>query len=145
MLEIVKRNWDKNKESLEQEIRNSDTLNYCDYLDLVKLAFKVILSDKELNLDGITLIDNGDYQGTQLFLIPFETYQPTEYEYLMTHVSYGSCSGCDTLQAIQNWGNNKLTDDQVTDFMKLCLDILTNTIKPYNSGWRNESDYDTVE
>ena len=145
MLEIIKRNWDKNKESLEQEIRNSDTLNDCNYLDLVKLAFKVILSDKELNLDGITLIDNGDYQGTQLFLIPFETYQPTEYEYLMTHVSYGSCSGCDTLQAIQNWGNNKLTDDQVTDFMKLCLDILTNTIKPYNSGWRNESDYDTVE
>ena len=145
MLAIVKRNWDKNKEVLEQEIRNSDTLNDCNYLDLVKLSFKVILSDKELNLDGITLIDNGDYQGTQLFLIPFETYQPTEYEYLMTHVSYGSCSGCDTLQAIQNWGNNKLTDDQVTDFMKLCLDILTNTIKPYNSGWRNESDYDTVE
>ena len=145
MLKIIKENWDKNKEKLDEKLKSDISLNSCDYLYLVKLSFATILNEVELDLDHITLIDNGDYQGTQLFLIPFETYQPCEYEYLMTHVSYGSCSGCDTLQAIQDWGDEPLNEQQIVDFSKLCLDILTNTIKPYNGGWRNDEDYDTVE
>ena len=64
----------------------------------------------------------------------------------MTYVGYGSCSGCDTLQGIQGWDDDRLpTEAQINDYMMLCKDIITNTIRPYNHGWRNNSDYDTVE
>ena len=99
----------------------------------------------KLDLEKITEIDNGDYQGTLLFLIPFDTYQPFEYEYLMTFVGYGSCSGCDTLQSIQHGYHQKLTEGQVNDFMTLCKDILTNTIRPYNCGWREQEVFNQAE
>jgi hypothetical protein len=98
-----------------------------------------------LDLGKIHKIDDGDYQGTFLFLIPFDSYQPNEFEYLMTYVGYGSCSGCDALQAIQDYGAEKPTNRQVEDFMRLCKDIITNTIKPYNGGWRQNEDFEQVE
>lgn len=67
-----------------------------------------------------------------------------EYEYLMTYVGYGSCSGCDTLQAIQECGENIPTPEQLKDFMSLCKDLVTNMIKPYNTGWRATSDFEPV-
>lgn len=149
MLKIIVEKWNKNKQKLEKVFRedNSSTFNNCEYLDLVKLAFNTILNDKEtlLDIEGITEIDNGDYQGTLLYLIPFNTYHPSEYEYLMTYVGYGSCSGCDTLQAIQDWGEDKLSEQQISDFMELCKDILTNTIKPYDCGWRADERFAQVE
>lgn len=149
MLKIIRDKWDRNKDKLQETlIQGSTFINECSYIDLVKLSFKIIFnSDGEgvqLDIKKITEIDDGDYQGTLLYLIPFETYQPSEYEYLMTHVSYGSCSGCDTLQSIQDYCEGFLTDQQVSDFMTLCKDILTNTIKPYNSGWRENSDYEQL-
>lgn len=145
MLKYCLEQWDKNKGLLEKRLKTDKSLNNCEYVDLVKLVVDCILNGN--NDDGdyinlrwdsskITVIDNGDYQGTQLFLIPLKTYQPCEHEYLMTCVGYGSCSGCDTLMAIQDWGEKRLTEGQVKDFMGLCKDILTNMIKPYNGGWR---------
>lgn len=151
MLKIIRDKWDRNKDKLQETlIKGSTFINECSYIDLVKLSFQIIFnSDGEgdqLDIKKITEIDDGDYQGTLLYLIPFETSQPSEYEYLMTHVSYGSCSGCDTLQSIQDQDYSKrfLTDQQVSDFMTLCKDILTNTIKPYNSAWRENHDYDQL-
>ena len=150
MLKIIRDKWDRNKDKLQETLIKGNTFNECSYIDLVKLSFQIIFnSDGEgdqLDIKKITEIDDGDYQGTLLYLIPFETYQPSEYEYLMTHVSYGSCSGCDTLQSIQDQDYSKrfLTDQQVSDFMTLCKDILTNTIKPYNSAWRENHDYDQL-
>jgi hypothetical protein len=79
-----------------------------------------------------------------LFLIPTKVYQPAEYEYLMTFVSYGSCSGCDTLLSIQTF-DEELTENMLKDYMSLCKDLVCNIIKPYNCGWRNESVFETVE
>lgn len=148
MLKIIRDKWDRNKDKLQETLIKGNTFNECSYIDLVKLSFQIIFnSDGEgvqLDIKKITEIDDGDYQGTLLYLIPFETSQPSEYEYLMTHVSYGSCSGCDTLQSIQDYSKRFLTDQQVSDFMTLCKDILTNTIKPYNSAWRENHDYDQL-
>lgn len=83
-----------------------------------------------------------------MYLIPFKTYQPCEYEYLMTYVNYGSCSGCDTLESILSDGeyNSKVpTVQQLKDYMSLCRDLINNTIKPYNGGWREDEDFKTVE
>ena len=147
MLKIFVKKWDENNHLLREALSTAEGFNECEYKDLVKLTFDVIFNTNEseynsLDVDRITEIDNGDYQGTLLYLIPFHRYQPAEYDYLMTYVSYGSCSGCDTLQAIQSWGNGLLHEIQVNDFMTLCKDILTNTIKPYNSGWRNEEKFE---
>lgn len=152
MLKYCLKKWDENKGVLEQELRTNPTLNDCAYIDLVKLVVKYILnsnvkpySEALWDIEHITEIDNGNYQGTLLFLIPQDTYQPAEHEYLMTFVAYGSCSGCDTLQAIQGWGDKLLTEYQVKDFMQLCKDLITNMIKPYNRGWRSEEEFTHVE
>lgn len=157
MLKYCLLKWYQNKHLLERRLVTDTKWNDCSYIDLVKLVVDCILNGEQTlygygsesvwDYRRITIIDNGDYQGTQLFLIPRYTYQPCEYDYLMTYVGYGSCSGCDTLQAIQAWGGKHLTETQVKDFMALCKDILTNMIKPYNSGWRSEEDFQeaTVE
>ena len=158
MLKILVRKWDENQDKLRQELSTRRGLNSCEYKDLVKLTFEVIFnnitiesnhgytSECQLDLEHIIEIDNGDYQGTLLYLIPFDCYQPSEYEYLMTYVGYGSCSGCDTLLSIQGYSDEQLLSaSQVEDFMKLCKDILTNTIKPYNGGWRFNEEFEHTE
>lgn len=148
MLKILSQKWDKNKDLLKKALRkknnfadNEEVYGYVNerYIWLVRLAFDIIYNtgeeDKVLDINHITQIDNGDYQGTLLFLIPFYVYQPSEYDYLMTYVGYGSCSGCDVLYAISEM---KSDEEKIEQYMKLCKDIICNTIKPYNSGWRND-------
>lgn len=149
MIKFCKEMWDKNQDALKEALRNDVTLNECEYVDLLKLVVKHVLNNNnagiEWNPNQITKIDNGDYQGTLLFLIPQDTYQPGEYEYLMTYVGYGSCSGCDTLKSIQDWSENKPpTEQQLKDYMTLCRDLVVRMIKPYNSGWMNEEIFETV-
>lgn len=153
MLKIILEKWDKNKDKLREVFQTQKGFNDCNYKDIVKKTFEIIYNDGEdyssdkLDIENLTQIDNGDYQGTLLYLIPFDTYQPSECEYLMTYVGYGSCSGCDTLQHIQCYGDygDYLTTRQVDDFMQLAKDILQNTIKPYNYGWREDERFETVE
>ena len=157
MIRIAALQWDKNKDLLREKLATGTNFNHCSYLDLVKFTFDVIfntnsnvkiyVSDRMLNIEKITEIDDGNYQGTLIYVIPFDTYQPGADEYLMTHVDYGSCSGCDTLQYIQMLGDRDglLNDEQVSEFMSLCKDLVCNTIKPYNHGWRYDPDYDYTE
>lgn len=156
MIRIAAIQWDKNKDLLREKLASRTDLYNCGYLDLVKLTFDVIFNtnnsntnyywnDRMLNIDKITEIDDGDYQGTLLYVIPFDTYQPGAGEYLMTSVSYGSCSGCDILQRIQMCMDDLLTEPQLTDFMGLCKDLICNTIKPYNYGWHHDPDFDHTE
>ena len=143
MLKYCKDKWSKNEELLKQAL-SLEKLDNLDYEDLVRLSVKWILNSGENNrgnwdCDNIKCIDDGDYQGTQLYLIPKNTYQPEEYEYLMTYVGYGSCSGCDTLQSLQ------MGNVDVDGYVKLCKDIICNIVKPYNCGWRNEEEFESVE
>ena len=65
----------------------------------------------------------------------------------MTYAGYGSCSVCDTLLSITDYDTygKKFNEHQVNALLTLCKDILTNTIKPYNYGWRYKDIFDTVE
>ena len=152
MIKYCMKKWDENKDKLEAALRSGTTWNGCCYFDLVKLVVNQILNNGsddydayKWSADQITEIDDGDYQGTLIYVIPLSTYQPSESEYLMTYVWYGSCSGCDTLLAIQNYDDgSKLDDSQVRDFMALCKDIVSNMIKPYNTGWRASEEFDPV-
>ena len=151
MMKIMKKLWNKNQDKLREELSSRDDLNECGYVDLVKIAFDKIYNDENrtdsenLCTDKVHEIDDGDYQGTRIYLIPFDTYQPDPKDYLMTSVWYGSCTGCDVLLAAQEWGGGKLTEQQVKDFMSICKDLICNTIKPYNYGWRHDDRFDIVE
>lgn len=152
MIKFCLDKWNKNSDKLKEHLKNREDLNTCDYIDLVKLVVEHIFNIDEtlkFDSDNITEIDNGDYQGTLLFVIPRVKYQPSECDYLMAYVEYGSCTVCDTLQGIQSWregySHEKVTEAQLSDFMNLCKDIVQNTIKPYNYGWRHDPMYDPVE
>ena len=147
MLKFCINAWDKNKDKLKSVIRTDTKLKFCDYSYLVKLIVKYILNPSieddqdKFNADEITVIDNGDYQGTLLFMIPRDTYQPTEYDYLLTYVGYGSCSGCDTLLSILDLIDELPTENQTKDLMTLCRHLVCNIVKPYNCGWKQDEDF----
>lgn len=151
MIKIMKELWNKREKQLRNVLAGRLDAHRFEYADLVKLTFQVIFNDDpdledSLNLAGMTEIDNGDYQGTLLYLIPFETFQPAEYEYLMTYIGYGSCSGCDALKAAKSWcDEGPLTEYELKAVMAICKDIVSNTIKPYNCGWREDDEYKPVE
>lgn len=153
MIKYALRKWDAGRDTLRRIISQTEKAEryYWNYIDIVKMVCRCILNvnmiegDPEIDVDKITMIDNGDYQGTLLFMLPFCTYQPpSESDYLMTFVDYGSCSGCDTLQIIQS--NDDPSDQDMTDsYLTLCRDIVNNIIRPYNYGWRNKEMFDHVE
>lgn len=155
--------WEAGKEALREALRTTKGLDTCGYKTLVELIVEHILNSTPNKYDNknydpgydmlwdeenITVIDNGDYQGTLLFLIPRRTHQPECCDYFMSYVWYGSCSVCDTLQAAQDLANNDygiLTHKQVDEYMAICKYIVTNMIKPYNYGWRHDDWFDVVE
>lgn len=147
MLKYCLKKWDLYKQDLENALKNDYKLNSCDYKYLLEKLIICVLNggEREWNEKEIIEIDNGHYQGTLLFIFHRNTYQPSEYDYLMAYVGYGSCSGCDTLQAIQRWNDEPPTEGQLKDYMTLCKDILCNIVKPYNNGWRNEDEFEVVE
>ena len=153
MIKYCVKKWNKNKNKLYNQLKDDLNLNGCEYEYLVRLVVKHILNGDidesseygQWDDTRITIVDNGDYQGTLLFIIPQKTYQPQEFEYLITYVGYGSCSGCDTLQSIQSFSEDKPTDSQLKDYMTLCKDLVCNMAKPFKSGWRNsEGEFDEV-
>lgn len=151
MIKFCKDQWNANRKRLEEALSSDTQLNTCDYKYLLSLVVEHILNPGLLSYEpkwstrNITIIDNGDYQGTLMFLIPRDCYQPSESEYLLTFVHYGSCSGCDTLLGIQDWNNAPPTEQQLKDYMTLCKDLVANMVKPYNNGWREDERYNTVE
>ena len=64
------------------------------------------------------------YQGTIIFIIPYNRYQPTEEEYVITHNYYGSCSGCDALMGCQGWGEKVVEESTIKGIMSIALHLL---------------------
>ena len=96
-----------------------------DYKELVAAVISVIGGDDEYELpdkNRIHQIDDGDYQGTLVFVIAARGYQPSDYWYVK--VWYGSCSGCDTLQGISGYSDDPPTDEQINDYMTLALHVV---------------------
>ena len=117
--------WDEYKGLLEQHIKQTNQ-EEIEYEFLVKLIVKEIINRGEIEYDAdkITVIDNGDYQGTQIFIIPRDIYQPEAEWYLVTYAEYGSCSGCDTIIGIKGYEGGLPDEEQVKDYMTLCLHLI---------------------
>lgn len=150
MIKIMKDCWYRNsaklRSELEEKYKSNDLYDYCGYEELAKLTFGTIFNgdkycEETLNLNKMTTIDDGDYQGTLLFTIPFGTYQPSAYEYLMTYIGYGSCSVCDALQHAFSCEG----DTRISALFEICKDLICNAIKPYNHGWMHDPLYEYAE
>jgi hypothetical protein len=94
------------------------------YEDIVRVVVDAVKGDEYDHMDPsrIHTIDDGDYQGTLLFVIASSGYKPSKYWYVK--VGYGSCSGCDTLQDIRGYTDEPVTDQQLRDYMTLALHIV---------------------
>jgi hypothetical protein len=125
--ELIKQ-WEENKHKLEEYFRTTKQNEYSSYKTIVKKVFEICLPKAtdcdNWNLDRMTVIDDGHYQGTQIFIIPTDTYQPSVDDYVMTNTYYGSCSGCDTLQTISSYDDDLPTNVQVEQYMTLALHLM---------------------
>jgi len=96
-----------------------------DYKEIVINVIKIITDEDVYDVpdpERIHEIDDGDYQGTLVFIIGGTGYQPSDYWSVM--IGYGSCSGCDTLEAIRGYSDDKPTKEQIKDYMTLSLHIV---------------------
>lgn len=142
MIQLFVEAWDANKEQLKEYFKTHRMEEYSSYKQLVKILFEVVINPYigdvkkmeiyDLNDEEITVIDNGDYQGTQLFALHIETYQPCAWEYVFTHQSYGSCSGCDVLKGIQEYEPGLPNEEQVKEYITLCLHLLQRCKIPFS-------------
>ena len=94
--EIVKK-WEENKYKLEEYFSTTKQEKFASYEAIVQKIFELVINSDEdsyerFNINKMTVIDDGYYQGTQIFIIPKDTYQPNIDDYLITHTYYGSCS-----------------------------------------------------
>lgn len=93
------------------------------YGELVKIVITLIKNNNDamLNPDNIHCIISGTYSGTKLYII-----ESTEYDsdFWYVKIGYGSCSGCDTLDAIYNYSSDPPNEDQIKDYMTLALHIV---------------------
>lgn len=100
-----------------------------DYTEIVREVVKTVCGDDHPRMDEnrIHVIDDGDYQGTLVYVIGASGYQP--YNYWYVKVYYGSCSGCDTLQSINSYSDEPPDEGQVKDYMTLALHIVQGLCK----------------
>jgi hypothetical protein len=129
MIKEIIEKWEKNKQVLEAYFRSTKQEEYSDYENIVRKIIELVLNTDEdsyenFDLEKLTVLDHGSYQGTQIFIVPKKTYQPGVEEYLLTHTYYGSCSGCDTLQGICGYEYELPTDNQVSEYMTLSLHLV---------------------
>lgn len=77
--------------------------------------------------ERVTVIDHGDYQGTRVWVVATQGYQP--YTYYVAKVGYGSCSGCDTYEAIRSYSSDKPTEEQARDYATLALHMVQSMVE----------------
>lgn len=118
--------WDSHKTEIEEIYKEKHPDSYFEIVEnLVALLSR---HKQETHRRGVPdpkrihKIDDSDYQGTLVFVIAEQGYTPSQY--WVTKVYYGSCSGCDTLQAISEYSDENPTKDQVDAYMMLTLHVL---------------------
>ena len=139
MIQKFVKAWDANKASLEEHLKTHRMEEYDEYDKLVKLLFEIVINpyistqdETPYDVEKMTVIDDGEYQGTQLFVLPKDTYQPSAWEYVITNQYYGSCSGCDLLQGITQYESGQPDSEQLDELMTLCLHLLQRCKIPFS-------------
>lgn len=145
--------WEVNKPRLSAYFAARPQSDYDTYGKIWQAVITEVLNPKmdewdRLAANKVKVIDDGDYQGTFILVTPKDIYQPTETDYVVTFVDYGSCSGCDVLQDIQssNYDDDydylgKPSNQQIADYLTLSLHMLQRAKWLYT---REEEDAENV-
>lgn len=128
--------FDANREALREDFRKNPPGSY---LDVVKRVVAILSEVEDYGYgyspdpERITVIDHGSYQGTQVFVIGAQGYQP--YTYWYVKMSYGSCSHCDTFQSVmQDWNDDEEVPVKCLDgLMTMALHVVQR-IKQMDDG-----------
>lgn len=126
ILHYVKQ-WEKRKHLLEQWLNKNEPYSYD---NIHEMLFDLVITKpngrehQKWNWNRFVKIDDGEYQGNQIFILCSNVYQPELTDYIFTSVAYGSCSGCDTFQAIQESEDKA---ERVKDYMTLALHMVQET------------------
>lgn len=137
---FIKR-FDAKRDELREHFRTNEPISY---MDIVGEVVKAISDPNEdyrtPDPERIHVIDDGDYQGTLVFVIGATGYQPSLYWYVTW--GYGSCGGCDTLQGIRDEGHyeEEPTKEQLDQYMMLALHILQGIKEMYGEDEEDEED-----
>lgn len=122
MIEKFTKRWfERNHEvrsKFEEKIPNH-------YTDIVASVVEMLHDEDEygsIDPNRIHKIDDGDYQGTLLYVIGDSSYQPSTYWYVK--ISYGSCSVCDTLQDIIEGGYGHDSEEEAQAWKRQAVDKL---------------------
>ena len=129
MIQEVIKQWEAHKSDLENYFRNNPMSEYDSYDKVMGLIIGLILNAGDDSMDIIPeykVLDDGDYQGTRIYVLHTDTYQPDLCDYIITHNYYGSCSGCDTLLSITEYDGGIPDEDQVKGFMTISLHLVQN-------------------
>ena len=123
MIEAFTRAWFANLNSIREKFAAKHPDNYKEVVRaVVQMLADASDEDENPDPDRIHEIDDGHYQGTHVYVIGAQGYQPSRYWYVK--VSYGSCSGCDTLEGIRKHCHGQPDAEQVGGYMTLALHIV---------------------
>lgn len=126
MIEAFTKKWEARQDALREQFAKAMP---DEYKGIVTEVVRTVLHDADEydspDPERITEINHGDYQGTLLYVVAASGYQPSKFWAVC--VNYGSCSHCDTFQAILDdgpWDAKKPNEQQLSGFMKLALHVV---------------------
>lgn len=130
ILNYVKQ-WEERKHLLEQWLNDNEPNSY---ENIYEMLFHLVITrsergELEWDWNRFVKIDDGEYQGNEIYILCSNVYQPELTDYIFTSVTYGSCSGCDTFQAIQESEDKA---ERVKGYMTLALHMVQET-KSFNT------------
>lgn len=128
--------WWKYKDDLEAYFRNIENINSITYESIAAALIKNIINKGVANVgfpEDFSVIDDGHYQGMQIFIFHNDIYQPGIVNYFFADNYYGSCSGCDTLLSIVYGNRRRANEEEIKELMQLAFDLLRN-IKPFDDN-----------
>jgi hypothetical protein len=132
ILNYVKQ-WEERKHLLEQWLNENEPNSY---ESIYEMLFNLVVTKpnddeySEWDWGRFVKIDDGSFQGNEIYILCSNEYQPSLTDYIFTSVAYGSCSVCDTFQSIEMLEDKA---ERVKQYMTLALHMVQET-KSFNTN-----------
>jgi hypothetical protein len=132
ILNYVKQ-WEERKHLLEQWLNDNEPNSY---ESIYEMLFNLVVTKpnddeySEWDWGRFVKIDDGTFQGNEIYILCSNEYQPSLTDYIFTSVAYGSCSVCDTFQSIEMLEDKA---ERVKQYMTLALHMVQET-KSFNTN-----------
>jgi len=126
ILNYVKQ-WEERKHLLEQWLNDNEPNSY---ESIYEMLFNLVVTKpnddeySEWDWGRFVKIDDGSFQGNEIYILCSNEYQPSLTDYIFTSVAYGSCSVCDTFQSIEMLEDKS---ERVKGYMTLALHMVQET------------------